>query len=102
MALDVDNNLSCEDMDDMIDTDCQGLPVPTNETRDTIITVWDISPHVSSDYSSCICRSYQRAVQLAKDTVEHLMDDPYQELPVSVTIKQRQMSLGDYEDATDD
>lgn len=78
--------------------DHHGRPVPPDETPETVVTVWEIEPSMDSSYDYCVIRCYQDAVNYAQSVVEMLMDDPDQEYPCSVQIRQSQMTRGDLDE----
>ena len=78
--------------------DYQGRPIPTDETLDTLIKVWEITPSLNPDYDSCVIREYNQAVQYVKHVVESLMDDPEIQLPIKVEIDVVEMPLGEFEE----
>ena len=79
--------------------DYTGYPIPEGETPDTRITVWEIWPSRGGDVAWI--RSYQEAMQYAKDVVESIMDNPSADYPVMIKINQKQMTLRFYEEITD-
>ena len=85
-----------------VSSDYHGRPIPTDETEDTEIVVWEIEPSLDSSYNSEVIRCYHSAVRQAKRVVENLMDDLDQEYPVTITIRQKTMTLREYQELCDD
>lgn len=78
--------------------DYHGREITVEEGPDTLIMVWTIEPSLYSSYDHAVTRCYQDAVGFAKRVVEHLMDDPDQEFPITIKIGQEQMYLSEYEE----
>ena len=85
-----------------VELDYHGHPVPTDETEDTEIMVWEIEPCLNTSYDYLVIRSYHDAMEHAQRVVESLMDDPDQEFPVTITIRQKTMTLREYEELCED
>lgn len=78
--------------------DYHGEPIPTAETPDTQITVWEISPALNTDFDSCVIRPYHDFVDYAQRVIEQIMDNPDQEYPAVITISQPRMTVAKYEE----
>jgi len=79
-----------------MNTDYHGKPVPDNESPDKIIDVWEIEPSLDTSYDYVTIRSYQDAVEYAKQVVEELMDNLEQEFPIKIEIRKGEMTVGAY------
>jgi hypothetical protein len=56
--------------------DWQGRPVVVEETDETEIYVWEITPHPqTNDYDSILIRGYQKAREMADLAMERVMDE---------------------------
>lgn len=83
-------------------TDHEGRDIPPGETRDTVINVWSISPHMQDrDFDCCLIRSWQEMLSFVESNLDsHLERYSTDELQEGVTIRFQliQMTLGQYED----
>lgn len=80
-------------------TDWQGMPIPEGETDETVIKVWEVTPHPDGHYTHAVIRSWQQVNDFMCRVPEMYLDgvseDECRE-GVTLTIKLRQMSLGEY------
>ena len=79
--------------------DWRGLPIPPGETRGSMVRVWTIetTPDYSQDFNIFVTRSYQRAVDAAKEIAVDLMDSisEKEEVEITIRIKTEMMMLED-------
>jgi hypothetical protein len=91
-----------------VETDWSGNPVPRGEEEETEILVWEVDPHPDApcEYDVMWCRSWQKMLQLVCGGLESLLEQLTEEElltdPLTIKIKLRRMSLGDYWAACDD
>ncbi len=76
--------------------DHEGKEITEQESPDKIIKVWCISPHQQDEYAYCVERDYHKAIKIAKDTVEYLMDSTGSDEKIEVKIWVIEMRLCDY------
>lgn len=92
--------------DNRIVLDWQGKPVEVEETDDTEIYVWEISPHPQTDdYDSCWVRGYQKAREFAELSMERVMDgNDFDELTegVKVEVKLIKTTVGELNEVYED
>jgi hypothetical protein len=82
----------------MAESQWDNTPVPDDETDDTVITVWNIEPHIDSSYDYCCVRSFADAIKCATKVAEYLCEDslPTKDSPANIKIWTSKMTLGDY------
>lgn len=77
-----------------------GKPAPESEDPNSVIKVWQISPHTDQSYDDCIIRDYHQAIKWAQGLVETVMDDD-QRLPATIDIRLVEMRLCDFREIQD-
>jgi hypothetical protein len=81
-------------------TDHNGEPIPSGETDETRILVWEVTPHPTNpDYDCMVVRSYQDMCDYVGDNIDIMLeqiDDRDLREGVALTFRLRDMSLGDY------
>jgi hypothetical protein len=90
------------DPDDGLGLDADGRPVPDGETGDTVITVWVIEPHPSSDYDEIWVRDYHAAYRAAAGVVESRMDSIGEDEVIAIKIRRKRTTLREYAEAMED
>lgn len=83
-------------------TDYHGRPVSENESPDTIIKVWEISPHPDSrEYDCCVIRSWQHMLDYVSNHLDDVLDrlEPEDEKAgISIRFRVIEMTRGDYDE----
>jgi len=85
--------------------DWQGKPVPEGETDDTVIDVWEITPHPDDSYTHTVTRSWQDVNEVMNRVPELYLDGADQDRcreGVTITIRLKSMTLGEYRRITED
>lgn len=55
--------------------DWQGRPVPADESPETVIKVWEITPHLSDKYDGLMVRGWQEMLDQLRVIAEHRLED---------------------------
>jgi hypothetical protein len=80
-------------------------PVSECETLDTIIRVWQIDTPDDREYNYYLCRGWQEALTFLKNHAEQYLESvmhyEIEEQSVSMTMKLVEMTLREYEEATE-
>ena len=89
----------------MQELDYTNRQVPADEAPDTVIKVWEVTPHMSDDYSHLVVRGWQDMLDAVRQVAEaHLENMPDDELRDGLEIKVRlvEMSRQEYDGFQDD
>lgn len=81
----------------MSERDYNGREITKPESPDDMINVWCIEPATRSEGDYLVVRDYQSAVEIAQLTVEALMDDDDNKMPLHIKIWTERMRKGDYD-----
>lgn len=87
--------------------DWEGHPLPANESPDTVIDVWEISPALGlcEDADSIVVRDWHRLLDILQDRIVFLLDDRSRDdliEGVSLNCKLVQMQKADYDNIVGD
>lgn len=83
-------------------TDWEGRPIPENETPDTDILVWEVSPHPDTKFDVLLERSWQQMLDYIKSEldgmIENQAEDELLEVPFIISFRLRKMSKSHYDE----
>ena len=65
----------------------------------TEIDVWEVYPHLNTDYDYAIFDDHTRAIEYAKEVVSSFIDDASSGEELELKIKHTTMTRGDFEEA---
>ena len=86
----------------VMNTDWQGRSVPDNETPETVIRVWEITPHPTSrQYGSLVIRSWQEMLRYMNEQLDiYLESFEVDEISEGVSLKFRvvEMTNAEYDE----
>lgn len=63
------------------------------------IDVWEVHPHLNTDYDYAVFDDHVRAIEYAKEVVASFIDDAGEGDCMEMKIKHSVMTRGDYEEA---
>ena len=66
---------------------------------DVEIDVWEVYPHLNTDYDYAIFDDHTRAIEYARDVVSQFIDDCGRNDELEMKIKQIVMTRGDFDEA---
>jgi|GEM_PF-3458425 len=66
---------------------------------DVEIDVWEVHPHLNTDYDYAIFDDHSRAIEYARDVVSKFIDDCGRNDELEMKIKQIVMTRGDFDEA---
>jgi hypothetical protein len=93
----------------MKNTDWEGKDVQPNESPETMIRVWCVSPHTDGSYDYCIMRSWDQVCDFIRETAESHLDEmglpgeefPTQKDPFVIKVWLEEMSKNEYDENTE-
>lgn len=85
-------------MSESKEKDWNGRVVPEQESLDTKIVVWKITPHYEEGYDHALVRGYQDAMRYVSGVAEQLMEGIEEGDEATITITTRRMTLREYKE----